>query len=1017
MSTLLKYSDTRRMGGPSYDRHTHTHAHDRHNHDSESNLRKELTRRAIEIENLHAEIGAAKTQELAAKERYSKANASLNEVKSRNSTFETALNKAQTQVDRDTEELKKAQQQFALAQRELDLLRVQVDAGSLALRKADADAAHERDMARQMREDYRVKEAEFIGSRRGKRDGILHGQFLASTRRPALRRADTLPTAHTTPRSEISDSSIFKTDRERERDLERERDGERERDRERDYGRDGGRERERATRAGRERDMGFEREAPRDRGAPLGGRVGRGEEVLRERHAERERERVHERDARDRDRGRARQRRVPLSEVDPEEIQWSELEIDADTTSSIRSHHSRLSHQSPHSFHPSPYSQHHSHGHHSPPRRHSPPSRRHSPSRPPSPPSHRHSRYSTESGASRSDWVYVETPNSERRRGQDENYSLHADIPTSSRGSGPGPGPYNLNSHPKRPVTLQRYTNSPNASHLPTPPSHDPNLPNLAAPVAQRSTIAQRRSIESITGSSYTPPPPDPKARHVPSHRNSGVAGKFKPILKKGGTPYLGNVSMPLLAPPGQPQYPNGSTDMPVPSLAPPGQPSYPNGAGPGPGSRGPSPGINWNSRNASPNINGNPGSNLHSNSNSRQGSRPQSRSRKENGHGSRSVTDSRSSGSVTPPGQRQSAPPPQPLSQATYTVNRTPHGTPRKPPPQLGTSVIGTVPLPPFPESFPSRGDPPIPPRGMHNRGGTSCYNLAVIQALVHCGPFVSVMRSVSGSGVGSGVLVQATIRFIDQYEFEHSHPSFSPEGLYLAMSGGIQKMISSGEQCDADEFFDLYIDAVGRQLRAHMERVNPGEASRLFWSTWPFGGEQVVVRRKGGGSAVSPTVQPFHSLRVSIEHDTVFTIEDALRRWNAPLPILNAPPGITEQAFLETLPQVLVITIVRFHHDLSKNFKSITYPTTLILPTGVLARHSGRPVGYALHAVVYHHGPDPRSGHYTADILHGEKDWIRIDDENVQAVSEQDVLFNETEKDKVAYMLFYQRIEVLPS
>lgn len=67
---------------------------------------------------------------------------------------------------------------------------------------------------------------------------------------------------------------------------------------------------------------------------------------------------------------------------------------------------------------------------------------------------------------------------------------------------------------------------------------------------------------------------------------------------------------------------------------------------------------------------------------------------------------------------------------------------------------------------------------------------------------------------------------------------------------------------------------------------------------------------------------------------------------------------------------------------------------------------------------AVIYHHGKYANGGHYTIDILRQDhSEWIRIDDTQIESITEADVAVlspdKGQDKDKVAYLLFYQRID----
>ena len=83
-------------------------------------------------------------------------------------------------------------------------------------------------------------------------------------------------------------------------------------------------------------------------------------------------------------------------------------------------------------------------------------------------------------------------------------------------------------------------------------------------------------------------------------------------------------------------------------------------------------------------------------------------------------------------------------------------------------------------------------------------------------------------------------------------------------------------------------------------------------------------------------------------------------------------------------------------------------------------IAQQSTQRSRYTLYGVLYHHDVSASGGHYTVDVLHpnghgssGEA-WLRIDDETVSAVRDEDVLGPYEDKqveDRCPYMLFYCR------
>ena len=65
---------------------------------------------------------------------------------------------------------------------------------------------------------------------------------------------------------------------------------------------------------------------------------------------------------------------------------------------------------------------------------------------------------------------------------------------------------------------------------------------------------------------------------------------------------------------------------------------------------------------------------------------------------------------------------------------------------------------------------------------------------------------------------------------------------------------------------------------------------------------------------------------------------------------------------------------------------------------------------------AVVYHHGNTATGGHYTCDVYHPSSGgWLHTDDGNLKLVTEDQVIFKSQSGNKVAYLLFYVRTDLL--
>eukprot|EP00887_Chlorella_sp_A99_P007150 scaffold2.g7150.t1 len=152
--------------------------------------------------------------------------------------------------------------------------------------------------------------------------------------------------------------------------------------------------------------------------------------------------------------------------------------------------------------------------------------------------------------------------------------------------------------------------------------------------------------------------------------------------------------------------------------------------------------------------------------------------------------------------------------------------------------------------------------------------------------------------------------------------------------------------------------------------------------------------------GQKPSETSQPFHSLELHILPDSVRSVADALDALTQGEAIHGYKPTdagpattATKTVRLQRLPPVLVLYLVRFDPaSLSKVSKAVAFEPRLRMQRAWLTPDStDRGAEYGLVATVSHHGKSIGSGHYTADVLQPDGRWLRFDDSNVFAVSQQ--------------------------
>jgi ubiquitin carboxyl-terminal hydrolase 10 len=171
--------------------------------------------------------------------------------------------------------------------------------------------------------------------------------------------------------------------------------------------------------------------------------------------------------------------------------------------------------------------------------------------------------------------------------------------------------------------------------------------------------------------------------------------------------------------------------------------------------------------------------------------------------------------------------------------------------------------------------------------------------------------------------------------------------------------------------------------------------------------------------GNKNSVTFQPFQPLQLDIGALEVHNIVDALKGLTRSETVhgdFKSPRGpdiaATKQFFIESLPPILVLHLKRFEYNkqggTQKIWKQVGYPLELTIPKEVFPQQkragmalSGLPK-YQLTGVIYHHGKNASSGHYTVDVRRQEgQEWIRMDDTTIHRLRSEDVAFGGAEED----------------
>ncbi|KAM4642959.1 ubiquitin carboxyl-terminal hydrolase 10-like isoform 1-T1 [Amazona ochrocephala] len=252
------------------------------------------------------------------------------------------------------------------------------------------------------------------------------------------------------------------------------------------------------------------------------------------------------------------------------------------------------------------------------------------------------------------------------------------------------------------------------------------------------------------------------------------------------------------------------------------------------------------------------------------------------------------------------------------------------------------------------------------------------------------------------------------------------SPHNEKLLVSNGSEaQTVHEEEQDEQGEGSEDEWEQVGPRNKSSVTRQADFVQTPI---TDIFGGHirSVVYQQSSKESA---TLQPFFTLQLDIQSDKIRTVQDALESLVARESVQGYTTKnkqeveISRRVTLEELPPVLVLHLKRFVYEKTggcqKLIKNIEYLVDLeiskeLLSPGVKSKIFKGQRTYRLFAVVYHHGNSATGGHYTTDVFQiGLNGWLRIDDQAVKVISQNQVVKPSAER--TAYLLYYRRVDLL--
>lgn len=382
----------------------------------------------------------------------------------------------------------------------------------------------------------------------------------------------------------------------------------------------------------------------------------------------------------------------------------------------------------------------------------------------------------------------------------------------------------------------------------------------------------------------------------------------------------------------------------------------------------------------------------------------------------------------------------------------------------------------------------PSFLPRGLTNRSNW-CFVNAILQALLACPPFYNLMKnlpSVTGlkSGKSTTPMIDSVVEFInemspletmnknqkkDKARKKEDLPTgnaLEPSYVYktlLQLESETFKVIE-GRQEDAEEFLTCLLNMISDEmvsLLKLLEETKPESeqgtrrqsselAGGLEWQEVGTRGKSCITRRikdqtnivtpvqqlalglcrysvKSANNETSATLQPFFTLQLDIQSDSITSVNDALTENFSSEQLDGYICSKTKQEVeasrnlsLEELPPILILHLKRFVYNgntggCQKVMKQVDFSVDLEIGRDILSqpsksKYTTKQRQYKLFGVVYHKGMEATKGHYVTDVYHtGYASWLHCDDSIIQPTAEQ--LVTSPSPSSTPYILFYRR------
>lgn len=329
----------------------------------------------------------------------------------------------------------------------------------------------------------------------------------------------------------------------------------------------------------------------------------------------------------------------------------------------------------------------------------------------------------------------------------------------------------------------------------------------------------------------------------------------------------------------------------------------------------------------------------------------------------------------------------------------------------------------------------------GLANLGAT-CYINTIVQCLGYCPTFLKyilVGTRLKGTPTPLTTELQAVYK-----ELWIKRNSIAPHGFLRSLQQSLGAYMNMFEQNDACEFLMLYLDKLNADLSIELlidlEDVNELTENVQNHPNLMYRALAVDMKRawlKSIQREYSPLIDIFYgqlisqivcgncqhihhnyesycNLSLSIKDKNGSTLQECFhgffkeeilnskeQDWKCDHCNIKVPSKKVVRLWKN--PQVLIVSLKRFNHNLHKDTTQVVVPTNLSLSPYCLHSQDGE---YNLVAVVHHMG-SAGSGHYNCLCKHQNGVWYAIDDHVVREAqpNEIDYVLNN------GYMYFYEK------